>query len=432
MADQLLPIAATPDAVAGVAALGATGSGNQGLSGDPHPFTLLLQGQAVDAQAGQDDAGVALIGNAVGKLLDQGLPTDGKDLPDAAALLHLAGLPLEAEAQQVTAADAAALDPATVLAIEPGQAEAETETETETTSEEAILPTIGSATEASQEDGVVLAAPLAAAQTAVASADEVAEALAPATRRPLPAAPVYPQQVAHTDNASEDALSLALPEPAADTARAVTAAVQQALAQRQQQASGRREGLGATVRESTVAPAAGAEGPTLGETAPVGTAAAESTQSQRTSSLPSLSLSQPLRQPGWDQALGDRVQWMVGQKLQAAEIRLNPAHLGPMEVRIDIQNEQAHISFTAQHAPVREALEAALPRLREMLGEGGLELGDVNVSDQSLAEQRQSDSEDSAPAQAFAGAEEVTEGSADAVSLVSRVDVAAGRLDLFA
>ena len=107
------------------------------------------------------------------------------------------------------------------------------------------------------------------------------------------------------------------------------------------------------------------------------------------SGLPSVSLNVPFNQAGWDQALGERVQWMVGQGIQRASIKLNPAHLGPMEVRIQIQNDQANVQFTSAHGVVRDALEAALPRLRDMFDNTGVELADVDVSGQSFAEQRQ-------------------------------------------
>lgn len=103
----------------------------------------------------------------------------------------------------------------------------------------------------------------------------------------------------------------------------------------------------------------------------------------------------PVNQPQWGQAVGDRVQWMISQNLQSAEIRLNPPELGHLEIRIQLQGDQANISFTSPHGQVRDALDAALPRLREMLEQSGLTLGDVNVSQQSVA-QGQSQSGDDA------------------------------------
>jgi flagellar hook-length control protein FliK len=106
------------------------------------------------------------------------------------------------------------------------------------------------------------------------------------------------------------------------------------------------------------------------------------------SALPTATLDTPLRQPGWDKALSERVMWVVNQKFQGVELKLNPAHLGPIEVRVQMQNDQAQVSFVAQHGPVREALEAALPRLREMFNANGFNLADVNISQHSFAEQQ--------------------------------------------
>jgi hypothetical protein len=89
-----------------------------------------------------------------------------------------------------------------------------------------------------------------------------------------------------------------------------------------------------------------------------------------------------LEPPGngaWTQALGDRVLWMIGRDIQSAELRINPPQLGPVEVRIAVQNDQASVSFTAQHPFTREALEAAVPRLRELMGSSDLNLVNVDV-----------------------------------------------------
>jgi flagellar hook-length control protein FliK len=105
---------------------------------------------------------------------------------------------------------------------------------------------------------------------------------------------------------------------------------------------------------------------------------------------PTVVLNTPFGQADWDQALGERIQWLASQKVQGAQVKLNPANLGPMEVRIQMQNDQASIQFTSHHAVVREALEAALPRLRDMFEASGVQLVNVDVSSgQSFAQQQQ-------------------------------------------
>ncbi|MCL5668883.1 MAG: flagellar hook-length control protein FliK [Gammaproteobacteria bacterium] len=103
-----------------------------------------------------------------------------------------------------------------------------------------------------------------------------------------------------------------------------------------------------------------------------------------------VSLQLPLEQRGWGESLGHRVLWMVKQDHQIAELQLNPPHLGPLELRVTVEQDEASIAFSTQHAGVRDALETALPRLREMPGASGLTLGHVNISQQSFAEQRES------------------------------------------
>ncbi len=97
----------------------------------------------------------------------------------------------------------------------------------------------------------------------------------------------------------------------------------------------------------------------------------------------------PMDDPRWRGELGSRLMVMANGSVQSAEIKLNPAHLGPIEVRISIEGDQAKVSFSAHHALTRDALESAIPRLREMLGANGLDLLDVNVSEHSLNDQSQ-------------------------------------------
>lgn len=105
----------------------------------------------------------------------------------------------------------------------------------------------------------------------------------------------------------------------------------------------------------------------------------------------STSIMTPLQNPGWSQQMTDQVNLMLKGGFQQADIKLNPAHLGPMEIKLSMNDDKASIHFVAQHAPVRDAIDSALPRLREMLEQQGVGLADVDVSAQS--EQQQSDAE---------------------------------------
>ncbi len=91
----------------------------------------------------------------------------------------------------------------------------------------------------------------------------------------------------------------------------------------------------------------------------------------------------------WSEAFNSRILVLANQRIQTASIQLDPPELGPLDVRIQMNNDKANVIFTSQHGVVREAVEQALPRLREMLQESGLQLADVDVSDQSKDQQSQ-------------------------------------------
>lgn len=93
----------------------------------------------------------------------------------------------------------------------------------------------------------------------------------------------------------------------------------------------------------------------------------------------------PMQQGGWGEQVVDRVMWLSSQNLKSAEIQLDPAELGRLEVRISMAQEQTQITFASANAGVREALEGQMHRLRELFTQQGMNLLDVNVSDQSLS-----------------------------------------------
>jgi flagellar hook-length control protein FliK len=85
--------------------------------------------------------------------------------------------------------------------------------------------------------------------------------------------------------------------------------------------------------------------------------------------------------------LKERINLMINQKIQVAEIRLDPAELGQMQIRVNLQQEQATVQFIVQQQHAKELLEQQMPRLREMLQQQGIQLGEGQVQ-----HQRQGDS----------------------------------------
>lgn len=139
-----------------------------------------------------------------------------------------------------------------------------------------------------------------------------------------------------------------------------------------------------TIEQFTARDAAGRETPAL----PQATQAALSMLAQQ--AMPSTTPAAPpaaqlqvnavVGTAAWDAELGQQVVWMVGEKQQVAELRVNPPDLGPLDIKITIGEHETTAVFTSPHGAVRDAVESALPRLREVLAESGITLGNASVT----------------------------------------------------
>jgi len=94
-------------------------------------------------------------------------------------------------------------------------------------------------------------------------------------------------------------------------------------------------------------------------------------------------MTKPFNHPEWKQEFNERIVWMHTKSIPSAELRLNPQGLGPISIQVNVdKDQQASIVFNAQNAGVREAIEASIPKLREMLNAQQVNLAEVNVSQQ--------------------------------------------------
>ncbi|WP_049781062.1 flagellar hook-length control protein FliK [Hahella chejuensis] len=93
-------------------------------------------------------------------------------------------------------------------------------------------------------------------------------------------------------------------------------------------------------------------------------------------------LQQPVQGDDWGEGMAQKVVWFVGQKIQSASVHLNPPELGPIEMKIHVQKDQAHVQIQSPHAIVRDMAEGTAHRLRELLAEQGLQLSQFDVSSQ--------------------------------------------------
>lgn len=152
-------------------------------------------------------------------------------------------------------------------------------------------------------------------------------------------------------NAVTPALT-AVPDKAAATDAAVTTGEFQNFAEWMQRA----EGLAAAVPPPAAAPAA----------APQAT----------------LTIPVPVNHSGWGEALAHHVVWSVMQDVQQVQIQIHPEALGPVSIHLRLDQDQAQIAFIAPHAQTREAIEQALPQLRELLRSEGIGLEQASVQSQ--------------------------------------------------
>jgi len=173
------------------------------------------------------------------------------------------------------------------------------------------------------------------------------------------------------------------PSPAGSFASAIRAALPQALAPALGAGGDSQSGSSGSQPGS---PNAGDSGATPGAAA--ATAAAPATTGAASASPQSgtpvtAQLHSAVGTSAWANELGARLHWMAGQGVSAASLRLTPEQLGPVEVKISMHENSASVLFSASQPETRSALEAALPRLKELFSAQGLNLAQAGVSDQS-------------------------------------------------
>lgn len=87
----------------------------------------------------------------------------------------------------------------------------------------------------------------------------------------------------------------------------------------------------------------------------------------------------PLPSPRFAEDVGARLQWIAEQQGGEATLRISPDGLGPVEIRLKLDGDRVELGFSASQQDTRQALQDALPKLREMLAQQGLQLGHADV-----------------------------------------------------
>ena len=147
-------------------------------------------------------------------------------------------------------------------------------------------------------------------------------------------------------------------------------------------------------------------------------------------SLPNRSVLPRVGAVGWDQAMSSQVVWLARSDYQSASLHLNPPELGPLHVVLSLSDAGATASFSSAQPEVRLAIEAALPKLREMLGDAGLQLNNASVSSGQSEQRQENPSDTSARAASSPVQNSVPVSGAPAISVPS--GATRGLVDTFA
>ncbi|MFT4809670.1 MAG: flagellar hook-length control protein FliK, partial [Paraglaciecola sp.] len=136
-----------------------------------------------------------------------------------------------------------------------------------------------------------------------------------------------------------------------------------------------------------------------------------------------------IAKPEGHQQLAEKVRWMVNTKNLVAEIRLDPAELGTLHIKVAVSGESATVNFVVQSQQARDAVDTATPRLKEMLAEKGIELGQSSVRQESDGQQDQGDAESAS--QGGRGNDEAEDVSEQVLGQHNIVNGALGGIDYF-
>jgi flagellar hook-length control protein FliK len=138
-------------------------------------------------------------------------------------------------------------------------------------------------------------------------------------------------------------------------------------------------------KDGDIAPVAGVDDQTSAQTAAQAAAAqaaanafAAPQNAVRVLDAQTLAIEPPVASRDWAPAVGTGIKLLVQNKSSVADLQVTPPDLGPINVRIDFSDKPV-VAITVQHSDTKDALDAALPRLREMLSASGISIAGSGV-----------------------------------------------------
>ena len=141
----------------------------------------------------------------------------------------------------------------------------------------------------------------------------------------------------------------------------------------------------------------------------------------------------PLHSSNWTQDFSQKIVWLAKNDQQTAQININPPQLGPLQITLQINGDQASAVFASPHAEVRQAIENSLPQLKEMLAGAGINLGQADVG-ANMAQQNREAPTQSANGHRSTGENAILPGIGNVADSTTSTPVQRGRgmVDLFA
>lgn len=86
-----------------------------------------------------------------------------------------------------------------------------------------------------------------------------------------------------------------------------------------------------------------------------------------------------IRNSQWAEKFSEHITWLGHQGIKSALIRINPEDLGPLEISIKVVKDSASVNIVSHSSHIRDVVDQALPRLREMMADQGLNLSEAHV-----------------------------------------------------
>jgi flagellar hook-length control protein FliK len=136
----------------------------------------------------------------------------------------------------------------------------------------------------------------------------------------------------------------------------------------------------------------------------------------------------------WESAIGNSLVFMAGNGRNHAELVLNPPQLGRIEVSVSVSGDQANAFFVSANPAVRDALESAMPRLKEIFADAGITLGQAQVGSESPRQSANNgENNDNSPRSSFSdlGDSPGTQSGKQGSSSTLRLIAARGLVDTF-